>query len=162
MQGYLLGERREVSLVKISEVTIFLLEISNDERLNRYEQHYTTPIAELFRRNIRQYGMLIALLVIMVFFQVMTKGTLLKPLNITNLILQNSYIVIMAMGMLLIIIAGHIDLSVGSVAAFTGAVAAVLIVNYDINYFVAILAALIVGGIIGAAQGCYASRDAHV
>jgi putative multiple sugar transport system permease protein len=113
----------------------------------------TTPIAELFRRNIRQYGMLIALLVIMVFFQVMTKGTLLKPLNITNLVLQNSYIVIMAMGMLLIIIAGHIDLSVGSVAAFTGAVAAVLIVNYDLNYFVAIVASLIVGGIIGAAQG---------
>ena len=59
--------------------------------------------------------MLLSLVVIMVFFQFMTDGTLLKPLNLTNLILQNSYIVIMALGMLLVIVAGHIDLSVGSV-----------------------------------------------
>ena len=67
------------------------------------------------RHNFREYGMLLALVVIMAFFQVMTDGTLLKPLNLTNLFLQNSYIVIMALGMLLVIVAGHIDLSVGSV-----------------------------------------------
>jgi putative multiple sugar transport system permease protein len=117
------------------------------------QRRQTTPIAELFRRNIRQYGMLIALLVIMVFFQIRTDGTLLKPLNITNLILQNSYIVIMALGMLLVIVAGHIDLSVGSVAAFTGAVAAVMIVNWEVNYLLGILVALVAGGLIGAAQG---------
>ncbi len=117
------------------------------------QRRQTTPLAELFRRNIRQYGMLIALLVIMVFFQIRTDGTLLKPLNITNLILQNSYIVIMALGMLLVIVAGHIDLSVGSVAAFTGAVAAVMVVNWEVNWLLGILAALVVGGIIGAAQG---------
>jgi putative multiple sugar transport system permease protein len=61
--------------------------------------------------------MLISLVAIMVFFQVMTDGTLLQPLNLTNLVLQNSYIIIMALGMLLVIVAGHIDLSVGSVAA---------------------------------------------
>ena len=61
--------------------------------------------------------MLLSLIAIMVFFQVMTDGTLLQPLNLTNLILQNSYIVIMALGMLLVIVAGHIDLSVGSVSA---------------------------------------------
>ncbi|MGQ3029750.1 MAG: sugar ABC transporter permease, partial [Ferrovibrionaceae bacterium] len=62
------------------------------------------------RRHLREYGMLISLLVIMAFFQYMTGGTLLKPLNLTNLVLQNSYIVIMALGMLLVIVTGHIDL----------------------------------------------------
>ena len=73
--------------------------------------------------------MLLSLVAIMVFFQVMTDGTLLQPLNLTNLVLQNSYIVIMALGMLLVIVAGHIDLSVGSVGGFIGALAAVLMVE---------------------------------
>ena len=72
---------------------------------------------------------MIALVVIMVLFQFLTDGTLFKPLNLTNLVLQNSYIIIMALGMLLVIVAGHIDLSVGSVAGFIGAVAAVLMVR---------------------------------
>ena len=73
------------------------------------------------KNNLRNYGMLLSLLAIMLFFQVMTDGTLLQPLNLTNLVLQNSYIVIMALGMLLVIVTGHIDLSVGSVAGFVGA-----------------------------------------
>ncbi len=107
----------------------------------------------LVRNNIREYGMLIALIVIMLFFQIQTDGTLMRPVNLTNLILQNSYIVIMALGMLLIIVAGHIDLSVGSIAGFIGAVAAVLLVRYDVNVWVAMLLSLIVGGLIGAWQG---------
>ncbi len=79
--------------------------------------------------NLREYGMLMSLVAIMVFFQFMTDGTLLQPLNLTNLVLQNSYIVIMALGMLLVIVAGHIDLSVGSVCGFIGALAAVLMVR---------------------------------
>ena len=75
------------------------------------------------QNNIRQYGMIIALVVIMIFFQIITGGLLLEPINITNLILQNSYILVLAIGMVLVIITGHIDLSVGSVAAFVGAVA---------------------------------------
>ena len=78
--------------------------------------------------------MLLSLFAIMLFFQVMTDGTLLQPLNLTNLVLQNSYIVIMALGMLLVIVTGHIDLSVGSVAGFVGAVAAVLMVRYQVDY----------------------------
>ncbi|MBA3470844.1 MAG: sugar ABC transporter permease [Herpetosiphonaceae bacterium] len=113
----------------------------------------TQELAGLFRDNIREYGMLIALIVIMLFFQWRTNQVLLQPLNITNLILQNSYIVVMALGMLLVIVSGHIDLSVGSVVAITGAVAAVLIVKYEVNYFLAGLACLLVGGIIGAVQG---------
>ncbi|MCB8979938.1 MAG: sugar ABC transporter permease [Ardenticatenaceae bacterium] len=107
----------------------------------------------LVRNNIREYGMLIALIVIMLFFQIKTDGTLMRPVNLTNLILQNSYIVIMALGMLLIIVAGHIDLSVGSIAGFIGAVAAVLLVRYHVNVWLTILISMIVGGLIGAWQG---------
>src|SRR5688500_4218690 len=83
------------------------------------------------RRNMRQYGMLIALGLIVVLFAVWTDGDLLLPRNVSNLVLQNSYILILAIGMMLVIIAGHIDLSVGSLTAFVGAVAAVLMVNHD-------------------------------
>ncbi len=99
--------------------------------------------------------MLLSLVVIMGFFQVMTSGTLMQPLNLTNLILQNSYIVIMALGMLLVIVAGHIDLSVGSVCGFIGAVAAVLMVNLDWHWLPASLVSLAVGAVIGAAQGWF-------
>ncbi len=105
------------------------------------------------KNNLREYGMLISLVAIMVFFQVMTNGTLFQPLNLTNLILQNSYIVIMALGMLLVIVAGHIDLSVGSVCGFVGAVAAVLMVEYKLHFVLATFICLALGGAIGAAQG---------
>ncbi len=110
-------------------------------------------IRRFFKEHIREQGMLIALVVITTFFQIMTGGTLLEPLNITNLILQNSYIVVMALGMLLVIVTGHIDLSVGSVAAFTGAVAAVMMVQMGIAPILAIFASLLIGGAIGAIQG---------
>lgn len=108
---------------------------------------------DFVKKHIREYGILLALIAIMAFFQIATGGILMKPINITNLILQNSYIVIMAIGMLLVIVCGHIDLSVGSVVGFTGALAAVMIVNYDVNYIVAGVICLIVGGGIGALQG---------
>ena len=65
------------------------------------------------------------------FFQITTNGVMLKSLNVTNVFLQNGYILVMALGMLLVIVIGHIDLSVGSVAGFLGAVAAVLMVRRD-------------------------------
>ncbi|GAA4357655.1 sugar ABC transporter permease [Variovorax defluvii] len=105
--------------------------------------------------NLREYGMLISLVAIMVLFQVLTDGTLLQPLNLTNLVLQNSYIVIMALGMLLVIVSGHIDLSVGSVCGFIGALAAVLMVEYDWHFVPAFIACLVAGGVIGAAQGWF-------
>ena len=106
------------------------------------------------RSNLREYGLMIALVVIMVLFQILTDGTLFKPLNLTNLVLQNSYIVIMALGMLLVIVAGHIDLSVGSVAGFIGALAAVLMVRtWACISCQRRLSAFIAGAAIGAAQG---------
>ncbi|MDQ0512627.1 multiple monosaccharide ABC transporter permease [Ancylobacter amanitiformis] len=109
--------------------------------------------AGFLKSNLREYGMMISLFAIMIFFEVVTDGTLLRPLNLTNLVLQNSYIVIMALGMLLVIVTGHIDLSVGSVAGFVGAVAAVLMVKFNIHYIPATLICLVLGGAIGAAQG---------
>jgi putative multiple sugar transport system permease protein len=112
-------------------------------------------ILRFVKANIRDYALLLSLLVIMIFFQFTTGGTLFKPVNMTNLILQNSYIVIMALGMLLIIVAGHIDLSVGSVSGFVGAVAAVMMVPWKLDPFVTMLACLALGAAIGGAQGYF-------
>ena len=111
--------------------------------------------AGFLKNNLREYGMLISLVAIMVLFQVLTDGTLLRPLNLTNLVLQNSYVVIMALGMLLVIVAGHIDLSVGSVCGFIGALAAVLMVQYDWGYVPTAIVSILAGAIIGAAQGWF-------
>ncbi|MEG2030683.1 MAG: sugar ABC transporter permease [Janthinobacterium sp.] len=111
--------------------------------------------AGFLKNNMRDYGMLLSLIVIMGFFQYMTDGTLMQPLNLTNLVLQNSYIVIMALGMLMVIVAGHIDLSVGSVVGFVGALAAVLIVNYHMHFVAASILCLLAGAVIGGAQGYF-------
>ncbi|TVP93762.1 MAG: sugar ABC transporter permease, partial [Roseinatronobacter sp.] len=103
--------------------------------------------------HLREYGLLFALIAVMVFFQITTNGTLLRPVNITNLLLQNSYIVIMALGMLIVIVSGNIDLSVGSVMGFIGALAAVLIVSMGLPLMLAVVICLVTGGLIGAAQG---------
>jgi len=110
-------------------------------------------LTTLFKNNIREYGMLIALIAVMVFFQFQTKGVLFKPVNITNLVLQNSYIITMALGMLLIIVAGWIDLSVGSVVAVIGALAGVLMVRYHFNWVLVVVISLLAGALIGAFQG---------
>ncbi|MDF9842935.1 MULTISPECIES: multiple monosaccharide ABC transporter permease [unclassified Paenibacillus] len=110
-------------------------------------------ISELFKKNIRQYGMIIALIFISVFFQILTDGILLKPLNVTNLILQNSYILVLAIGMVLVIITGHIDLSVGSVAAFIGALSAIMMVEQQMNPVLAVVISLLMGALVGAWQG---------
>jgi putative multiple sugar transport system permease protein len=111
--------------------------------------------AGFLKNNLREYGMLISLVAIMVLFQVLTDGTLLRPLNLTNLLLQNSYVVIMALGMLLVIVAGHIDLSVGSVCGFIGALAAVLMVEYEWHFVPTAIVSILGGALIGAAQGWF-------
>lgn len=110
-------------------------------------------LTTLFKNNVREYGMLIALIAVMLFFQVQTNGILFKPVNITNLVLQNSYIITMALGMLLIIITGWIDLSVGSVVAMVGALAGVMMVRYHIDWVPTLAVCLVVGAAIGAFQG---------
>jgi putative multiple sugar transport system permease protein len=119
------------------------------------ERPQGSSIAGFAKSHLRDYGMLLSLLVIMAFFEYVTDGTLLRPLNLTNLVLQNSYIVIMALGMLLVIVAGHIDLSVGSVVGFIGALAAILMVQYGVHFVPTFLICVAVGALIGAAQGYF-------
>ena len=102
---------------------------------------------------LRQIGLFIALIVIVLFFQITTGGITLAPINVSNLVVQNSYILILAVGMVMVIIAGHIDLSVGSVVAFIGAMAGVMITQWHIPWPVAIVLCLVLGALVGAWQG---------
>ncbi|GMA29196.1 multiple monosaccharide ABC transporter permease [Arenivirga flava] len=102
---------------------------------------------------LRQIGIFLALIVIIALFQVLTGGSLLQPANVTNIVVQNSYILILAIGMVMIIIAGHIDLSVGSVAAFVGAMSGVMITQWGWPWWAGILGGLVVGALVGAWQG---------
>jgi putative multiple sugar transport system permease protein len=110
-------------------------------------------LKKLISNNVRQFGMVIALVVIAILFQFLTGGVLLTPLNITNIIMQNSYIILLAFGMLIVIITGEIDLSVGSVVAFVGAISGILLVNQDLPVIVGILLSLLIGAVIGAFNG---------
>jgi putative multiple sugar transport system permease protein len=103
--------------------------------------------------NLRQSGIYIAFALIVALFAVLTDGQLLSPENISNIVVQNSYILILSIGMILIIIGGHIDLSVGSVVAVTGAISAVLMVQHNVPWPLAILLTLLAGAAIGAWQG---------
>lgn len=110
-------------------------------------------IKAFVKKNIRQYTMALALVVIMVFFQILTNGVLFKPMNVTNLILQNSYVLILAVGMLIVILTGNVDLSVGSVAAFIGAISAIFMVRMNMSVPLAVIICLIIGALVGAWQG---------
>lgn len=111
-------------------------------------------IGTTIKNNMRQYAMLIALVVIMIFFQIATNGVLLYPMNVTNLVLQNSYVLILAIGMTLCILTGgNIDLSVGSVCAFVGAISGTLMINMKMPMLPALLITLGIGFIIGLWQG---------
>jgi len=116
----------------------------------------TEPAAVAPRRlaiDLRQYGILAALVAIIVLFEVLTGGRLLMPGNVNNLIQQNSYVLILAIGMVMVIIAGHIDLSVGSVVAMVGAVAALAMSEWHLPWWLAVLVALFAGALVGAWQG---------
>jgi putative multiple sugar transport system permease protein len=113
----------------------------------------TSNVRELLTRNMRQSGIYVAFVAIIALFAILTDGVSLSPINITNIVLQYSYILVLAIGMVIVIIAGHIDLSVGSVVALTGAVSAVLVIQQGMPWWVGILAALATGLVIGAWHG---------
>lgn len=102
---------------------------------------------------LKQYGLLLALVVIVVLFQVLTKGLLLNPNNVASLIQQNAYVMILAIGMVMVIVARHIDLSVGSVVAFVGGVVALLMYDLQLPWFPAVLVGVAIGALIGCWQG---------
>jgi putative multiple sugar transport system permease protein len=103
--------------------------------------------------NLRQYGMMIALLLLMVLFTWLTNGLFVQPRNITLLLVQNGYVLILAIGMVMVIIAGHIDLSVGSVCAFVGATVALAMKEWHFNWWMAILLGILIGILVGMWQG---------
>ena len=116
----------------------------------------TTPVKRAkpkFAVNLRQYGILAALAIIIMLFQILTDGRLLLPGNVNNLIQQNAYVLILAIGMVIVIIAGHIDLSVGSVVAMVGAVTALSMSSWGMPWWAAVVIALLVGAAVGAWQG---------
>ena len=112
-----------------------------------------SAVKEALTSNIQRSGIYFAFVLIIAFFAWRTDGLSLGPENLTNLVLQYSYILILAIGMVLVIIAGHIDLSVGSVVALVGAVSAVVVVREGMPWWVGVLAGLAVGAVIGAWQG---------
>ena len=112
-------------------------------------------LKKLFGGDTRQFGMIFALVALIVLFQWLTGGITLTPGNVINLFNGNSYILILAIGMVLVIIAGHIDLSVGSVAAFVGMVVAIIMRDWNLPWFLAILVGLGLGALIGAWQGMW-------
>ena len=105
------------------------------------------------RSNIRQYGMIIALVVLVVFFYFVTGGRFGRPMNVYNIVMQNSYVLILAIGMLLPILTGNIDLSVGSVVAVVGAIAGVMMYNWGQPVWFTLIVCLLSGFVIGLWQG---------
>ncbi|MFN6687155.1 multiple monosaccharide ABC transporter permease [Enterococcus gallinarum] len=119
-------------------------------KLKKVQKHSIKDKAlEIFSK----YSMIIILVVLLIAFQAMTDGISWRPLNITNLVLQNSHILVLAAGMLLVVLLGHVDLSVGSVMAFVGAIAGVLMVNNGMSPWVAVPLCVLIGALIGAWQG---------
>jgi len=112
-------------------------------------------LKDVFGGNLRQFGMLFALVALVVFFEFRTHGLVLTSANVMNLLNGNAYILVLAIGMVLVIIAGHIDLSVGSVAAFAGIVGALAMRDYHVAPWAAVLLCLGLGALIGAWQGMW-------
>lgn len=115
---------------------------------NKFTNWFTHVLSDLGRN-----GIFIALIAVVALFAILTNGILLRPQNISNLVVQNGYILVLAIGMVMVIIAGHIDLSVGSVAAFVGALSGVFAVKMGMPWWLAILLSLLIGAAVGAWQG---------
>jgi putative multiple sugar transport system permease protein len=112
-------------------------------------QSFSQSLLKVLKQNIREYGMYIALVLIMIFFTIKTDGLFILPRNISNLINQTGYIAVLAVGMTLVIVIRHIDLSVGFLAGFLGAVAAIAMVQWNMPWWLAILLTLVLGVIAG-------------
>ncbi|MFQ6170295.1 multiple monosaccharide ABC transporter permease [Oryzobacter sp. R7] len=115
-------------------------------------------LRKIFGGDIRQLGMVLALVALIAYFQVKTGGLTLDPNNVNNIIQGNAYILVLAIGMVLVIIAGHIDLSVGSISAFVGIVVAIAIRDWGIPWPLGILLGLALGALVGVWQGWWVAR----
>lgn len=123
-----------------------------------YNKSIGKEILGLVKTNIRNYMMYIALFIIMVFFTWKTDGSFIQARNISNLINQAGYVAVLAIGMTLILILRHIDLSVGYVAGFSGAIAAILMTKHGLSEWIVILIVLLMGLAIGMYQGLLVTK----
>ena len=125
------------------------METTNGIKKEKQTLDLKTKALDIFSK----YSMVIILIGLLIGFQLMTDGIFWRPLNITNIVLQNSHILVLAAGMLLVVLLGHVDLSVGSVMAFVGAISGILMVNNNISPWLAVPICIAIGAIIGAWQG---------
>jgi len=114
---------------------------------------FLKDIGMIVKKNIRDYAMYIALAIIMIIFTILSNGKFISSRNIANLLNQTGYIAVLATGMTLVIVIRHIDLSVGFLSGFLGAVAAVLLTQANFPVWLAILAVLVLGAIAGILTG---------
>ncbi len=122
------------------------------KKINPILRYFYTLIS-MFRSNIRDYGMYIALVVIIIIFTILTNGVFLGPINFTNLLNQTAYVAVLAVGMTLVIVTRQIDLSVGFLGAYLGAYVVVAVENRDQRVWLAIVSALIITIVVGAIKG---------
>lgn len=122
-------------------------------KIKAYLISYFNEFKVLLKRNIREYGMFIALFIIMITFSILTNGTFMSPRNLSNLINSTGYVAVLTIGMTLILIIRHIDLSVGYVAGFLGAIVAILMTSVKLNTGISILIILAMGVVIGLFYG---------
>jgi putative multiple sugar transport system permease protein len=125
------------------------METTNGVKKEKQTLDLKTKALDIFSK----YSMVIILIGLLIAFQLMTDGIFWRPLNITNIVLQNSHILVLAAGMLLVVLLGHVDLSVGSVMAFVGAISGILMVNWNMSPWLAVPICIAIGAIIGAWQG---------
>lgn len=125
------------------------METTNGIKKEKQKLDLKTKALDIFSK----YSMVIILIGLLIAFQLMTDGIFWRPLNITNIVLQNSHILVLAAGMLLVVLLGHVDLSVGSVMAFVGAISGILMVNWNMSPWLAVPICIAIGAIIGAWQG---------
>lgn len=102
---------------------------------------------------IKKYSMTIILVLLFIFFAIKSEGNIISPMNISSLISQNAYVFVLATGMLLCILGGNIDLSVGSVVCFVGAIGAILLTKAKLPFILVVIILLVIGALIGAWQG---------
>jgi len=120
--------------------------------VNPVESKFTDRLSHVLA-DLGKNGIFIALIAVVVLFAILTNGILLRPQNISNLVVQNGYILVLAIGMVMVIIAGHIDLSVGSVAAFVGACSGVFAVQWGLPWWLSVILSLGIGALVGVWQG---------
>ena len=120
--------------------------------INPVENKFTDRLSHMLA-DLGKNGIFIALIAVVVLFAILTDGILLRPQNISNLVVQNGYILVLAIGMVMVIIAGHIDLSVGSVAAVVCACSGVFAVQWGLPWWLSVILSLGIGALVGVWQG---------